>query len=310
MAREPRPFDEPEAPSSTTFYFVKEAVRRTWTSKRTSFVAISMTAMSLLIVGSFMLVAENLQQAVLRWQGTSHVNVYFDPDATPVQMAAVQRYLAAHADLRRFRFVTREEAMARFKSYFANVSGLVAELDTNPFPPSFEIDVTPATIQSRAFEHEMQQLRGLAGIEQVQFDWEWLTKLRRLAGIINIAGVIAGGILAIAAAFTIANVIRLTMLVYHEEIDIMRLVGATERIIRGPFLYEGILQGLIGGAVAAGILYAIFVLARGTLAPASSLLWGFLFTTFLPWPKIAALVIGGTLAGWFGSWLSVRERTD
>ena len=62
----------------------------------------------------------------------------------------------------------------------------------------------------------------------------------------NIAGIIAGGILAIAAAFTIANVIRLTMLLYREEIDIMRLVGATERMIRGPFLIEGILQGFIG----------------------------------------------------------------
>ncbi|HEY8713168.1 MAG TPA: FtsX-like permease family protein, partial [Thermoanaerobaculia bacterium] len=124
------------------------------------------------------------------------------------------------------------------------------------------------------------------------------------------AGVIAGGILAIAAAFTIANVIRLTMMLYREEIDIMRLVGATERIIRGPFVFEGILQGLAGGAVAVVILYAVFHAARHALAPASSLLWGFLFTTFLPWQKIVALILGGTFAGWFGSWLSVRERTE
>jgi cell division transport system permease protein len=308
MAREFRHLDEPEVPSTTTAYFLKEAARRTWTSKRSSFVAVSMIAMSLLILGTFMLVAENLEQAVLRWQGTSRVNVYFDTDATPAQIHAVQQYLAAHADLRRNRFVTREQALARFKSYFANVSGIVAELDENPFPPSFDVEVTPQTIQSRTFEHEMQQLRGLAGVEEVQFDWEWLTKLRRLVGIINIAGVIAGGILAIAAAFTIANVIRLTMMLYREEINIMRLVGATERIIRGPFVYEGILQGLIGGVIAAGLLFVIFIAARRTLAPVNSLLYGFLFTTFLPWQKIAALIAGGTLAGWIGSWLSVRER--
>jgi cell division transport system permease protein len=308
MAREFRNLDEPDVPSSTTTYFLKEAVRRIWTSKRTSFVAISMIAMSLLILGTFMLIAENLQQAVLRWQGTSRVNVYFDPDATPQQMAAVETYLAAHSDLRRFKFVSRTEALARFRSYFANVSELVAQLDENPFPPSYEIDVTPATIQSRTFEHEMGQLRGLSGIEQVQFDWEWLARLRRLVGIINIIGIIAGGILAIAAAFTIANVIRLTMMLYREEIDIMRLVGATERIIRGPFLFEGILQGLIGGTAAVVVLFGLFTAARQTLAPANSLLWGFLFTTFLPWQKIVALIVGGTIAGWFGSWLSVRER--
>ncbi|MGZ5494135.1 MAG: cell division protein FtsX, partial [Thermoanaerobaculia bacterium] len=301
--------DEPEVPSSTTTYFLKEAVRRIWTSKRSSFVAISMIAMSLLILGTFMLLAENLQQAVLRWQGTSRVNVYFDPDATPQQIAAVETYLTAHSDLRRYKFVSRTQALARFKSYFANVSELVAQLDENPFPPSYEIDVTPSTIQSRTFEHEMAQLRGLGGIEQVQFDWEWLARLRRLVGIINIIGLIAGGILAIAAAFTIANVIRLTMMLYREEIDIMRLVGATERIIRGPFLFEGILQGLIGGTAAVVLLFGLFTAARQTLAPANSLLWGFLFTTFLPWQKIVALIIGGTIAGWFGSWLSVRERT-
>ena len=255
-----------------------------------------------------MLIAENLEQAVLRWQGTSRVNVYFDPEATPAQIDAVRRYLAAHPDLRRNRFVTREQALARFKSYFSNVSGLVAELDGNPFPPSFEIDVTSATIQSAAFAREMQELRGIGGIEEVQFDWEWLAKLRKLVNVINIAGVIAGGILAVAAAFTIANVIRLTMVLYREEIEIMRLVGATERIIRGPFLIEGILQGTIGGVLAVGLLFAVYVTAQRAMPPASSLLWGFLFNGFLPWPKLAALVAGGMVAGWFGSWLSVRER--
>ena len=308
MARELKPLDEPEVPSTTAAYFVKEAARRTWTSKRSSFVAISMIAISLLILGAVLIVAENLQQAVLRWQGTSRVNIYFETDAAPAQIDAVRRYLAAHQDLRRNRFVTREQALVRFRSYFANASGLVAELDENPFPPSFEVDVTPATIQSAAFGHEMQQLRGLGGIEEVQFDWEWLGKIRRLVGIINLAGIVAGGILAVAAVFTIANVIRLTMMLYREEVGIMRLVGATERIIRGPFIFEGILQGLIGGVIAVAGLLALFIAAQRTLAPANSLLYGFLFTTFLPWQKIAALIAGGTLAGWIGSWLSVRER--
>jgi cell division transport system permease protein len=310
MARELRHLDEPEVPSSTATYFFKEALRRIWTSKRSSFVAISMIAMSLLILGTFMLVAENLQQAVLRFQGTSRVNIYFDPDATPAQIAAVQQYLAAHADLRSSHFVTREQALQRFKSYFSNVAELASQVDENPFPSSFEVDVTPATTQSRNFEHEVGQLRAMPGIEQVQFDWEWLSRVKRLVGIINFAGVIAGGILAIAAAFTIANVIRLTMMLYREEIGIMRLVGATERIIRGPFIFEGILQGLIGGTAAVVLLWALFTAARHALAPANSLLLGFLVTTFLPWPKIAALLLGGTFAGWFGSWLSVRERNE
>ena len=301
---------EPEIPSNTFSYFFREAVRRIWVSKRTSFVAVAMIAISLLTVGAFLLIAENLGRAAAEWQGKSRVVVYLAPEATPQQIASIDRHFAADRTLAKRRFVTREEALARFKKYFANLSEVVGQLDANPFPPSFEIDVTPALAQSRAFTAQMNAIRTLPGVDQVQYDWEWIARLRRLIQIINLVGLIAGGVLAVAAAFTIANVIRLTMMLYREEIEIMRLVGATERIIRGPFLIEGFLQGLIGGCLAVLLLLALFEAGRRTLAPSSSILWGFLFIGFLPWQKIAALIAGGMLAGWLGSWLSVRARPE
>lgn len=289
-------------------FFFREALRRIWVSKRTSFLAISMIAISLFILGACLLIAENLERAVERWQGKSRATVYFDSEATPDQLHGVDTFLAQHSDLRSRRFITREQALARFKSMFTNLNDVVDQLDENPFPASFEIDVAPQAMQSRTFADEIGALRKLPGVDDVQFDWQWLTRLRHLVDIVNIAGLVAGGILAIAAAFTIANVIRLTMLMYREEIEIMRLVGATERIIRGPFLLEGIIQGTIGGAVAVGLLFGVFVLTRRAIAAPQSLLWSFLLSGFLTWQKTAALIAGGTLAGWIGSWLSVRER--
>lgn len=90
----------------------------------------------------------------------------------------------------------------------------------------------------------------------------------------------------------------------------MRLVGATERIIRGPFVVEGLLQGIIGGAIAVGLLFAAFVGLRHMLAPSNSLVWGFLFAGFLRWEKLLALVAGGMIAGYLGSWLSARETPE
>jgi cell division transport system permease protein len=299
---------EPEVPSNTFSYFLREALRRIWVSKRTSFVAVAMIAISLLIVGLFLLVAENLGRAAEEWQGKSRVIVYLDPNATPQQMQTIEQFLSTRKEFARRRLVSREEALARFKSYFANLSEVVGQLDENPFPPSYEIEIDPRIAQSRAFLQNMGTLRVMSGVDQVQYDWEWIARLRRVVNVINIAGLVAGGVLAIAAAFTIANVIRLTMMLYREEIEIMRLVGATERIIRGPFLIEGFLQGTIGAIVAIALLYAGYEAARRALAPSASILWGFLFTGFLPWQKIAGLVAGGMLAGWFGSWLSVRER--
>jgi cell division transport system permease protein len=299
---------EPEVPSNAFSYFLREAIRRIWVSKRTSFVAVTMIAISLVIVGLFLLVAENLGRAAEEWQGKSRVIVYFEPEATPQQIAAVDRWLASRAELSRRHFVTREEALRRFQTWFSNLSEVVGQFEENPFPASFEIDVDPRVAQSRPFVQGVGALRGMSGVDQVQYDWEWIARLRKLVQVINVAGLLAGGILAIAAAFTIANVIRLTMMLYREEIEIMRLVGATERIIRGPFLIEGFLQGTLGGLLAVAVLFAGYEAARRSLAPTSSMLWSFLFTGFLPWQKVAALVAGGMLAGWFGSWLSVRDR--
>jgi cell division transport system permease protein len=301
---------EPAQPPSAFRYFLREAFRRMWISKRTSFVAVSMIAISLLILGAFLLLSENLQRAITRWQGNSRVNIYMEPEASGSQIEAVQSYLRSSVSLAHYSFITRDAALRRFKSYFTNLAEVVGQLDENPFPASFECQVSPKTIQSAAFQRDIRIIRRTAGVEEVQFDWEWVNRLKRLVNIVNAIGFIAGGILAVAAAFTIANVIRLTMLLYREEIEIMRLVGATEQIIRGPFLIEGLIQGTVGGCVAVGLLYAFFELCRKLLVPSNAMLWSFLFVGFLPWPKIVGLVAGGTAAGYFGSWLSVREQRD
>lgn len=308
-----RPFvaarEEPDVPSGTVSWFFREALRRIWVSKRTSFVAITMISISLLIVGAFVLLADSLERAAEQWQGKSRVIIYMDPHATPEQMQAVDRFLASKPELSRRRVVSREEALARFRKWFSNIAEVVGQLEGNPFPASYEVEVAPSLAQSSVFHQDITSLRAIGGVDQVQYDWEWIERLHRLVGIINLIGLVAGGILSIAAAFTIANVIRLTMILYREEVEIMRLVGATERIIRGPFIIEGILQGTAGGIVAVALLFTLYETARRTLAPSGSILWGFLFTGFLPWEKIAALIAGGMVAGFVGSWLSVRDKS-
>ena len=288
-------------------YFFREASRRIWVSKRTSSVAILMIALALTILGAFLLVAENLTTAVDRWQGKSRVTIYFAPDATDASILAVRRRLEADPALQNHAFVSREEALARFRESFSGLSGVLDELDENPLPPSFEVEVTSATVQGSEFNKQMGAIRAMPQVEEVQFDWLWVAKLRRLVRMINTAGMIIGGILALAAAFMIANVIRLTMYAHREEVEIMRLVGATERTIRGPFLLEGLLHGVIGGILAVAILYAAFSGARYFAVQQNATLWSSVILTFLPWTKGLALVAGGMLAGLIGSWLSLRE---
>src|SRR6185369_13525754 len=133
---------EPNVPSNTITYFLKEAVRRTWTSKRTSFVAIAMIAISLFVLGCFLLLSENLQRAVERWQGHSRVTVYLNSEITPDEQRGVDAFLASHKEL----------ALARFRSYFTNLAEVAGNLEENPFPPSYEIELQPGIAQSAGFE--------------------------------------------------------------------------------------------------------------------------------------------------------------
>ncbi|MHB8998918.1 MAG: cell division protein FtsX [Thermoanaerobaculia bacterium] len=300
-----------EAPSAGTLgYFFREAIRRLWIARRTSFIAVAMITIALLTLGGFLLVSENLSKAIDGMTGSSRVTVYLEPGLLADDLQALESWFAARPEFAKRRLVPREEAMERFKSHFSNLSGIVDELGENPFPASFEITVTEATVQSPGFDDQIAALMRLRGVDDVQFDWRWIARLRQLVHIINVVGGVAGGILTIAAAFTIASVIRLTMVLYREEIDIMRLVGATEKIVRGPFLAEGFLQGVIGGLLALTLLYAGFEGARRLVGPSTVLIWNFLFVTFLPWWKSAALVGGGIAAGMVGTWLSLRDYSE
>jgi cell division transport system permease protein len=307
-----RPRDEePVVESRSTIgYFFREAIRRMWVSKRTSFVAVVMIAVALLILGSFLLIGTNLEAAVEQWQEHSRLTIYLRGDAGTEAVDSLRKEIEAFEPFAEQRFVSRDEALERFKSWFSELALVVDEIDENPFPASFEIEVPRATIDSPEFTGQLESLRRHPAVDDVQFDWEWIARLRRLVGVLTLAGWIAGAVLGLAAAFTIANVIRLTMFLYREEVDIMRLVGATERIIRGPFLVEGMLQGLIGGIMAIGILFGLFAAGREFLAPSGSLIWGFLFQRFLPWQTLAILVSAGMAAGLFGSWVSVREWSE
>jgi cell division transport system permease protein len=294
-------------PESAFVFFTREALRRVWRARRTSSVAVAMITIALFILGVFLLVAENMQRSVEVWEGTAKVSVYLKPEATDEGIAQVDAALAKNPMFIKRSFVSREKALERFRAHFSSLTSVVDQLDENPFPPSFEVDVTEATIDDARFNDGVRAIRSLSAVDDVQFDWQWIAKVKGIVRLLMLIGLIAGGILAVAAAFTTANVIRLSMILYREEISIMRLVGASERMIRGPFLLQGFLQGTIGGLVAVAMLFGAFVAGRAAVQSTPSVLWDFIFVTFLPWTKLAYVILGGMFAGLLGSWMSLSE---
>ncbi|HUO85558.1 MAG TPA: permease-like cell division protein FtsX [Thermoanaerobaculia bacterium] len=299
--------EENVRPMGTFGYFFMEASRRLWISRRNSLVAIAMIVFSLFILGTFLLISENLGRAVDQQRGRSRMVIYLHQDATEDQIADLRSRISGERSMRNPVFISSDEAVERFRQSFPSLASVLGELEDQPFPASFEVTVSEEAIGSRAFYDRVGTIRDHPAVDDLQFDWEWVNKLRELVRMINLTGIVVGGILGIAAVFMIANVIRLTMVLYREEIGVMRLVGATETIIRGPFMVEGLLQGTLGGLCAAALLAGAYFGGKRLLDPAHAFVWDILLQDFLSLPKLAAITLAGILAGVLGSWLAVRE---
>lgn len=297
-------------PLGSLRWMIAEAMRRLWLSKRNTIAATGMIAVALTLLGVFLLVAENLSRAVERQTGSTQITVYLEPGASAGEQAGVRALLSSTRETSRFIFVSPEQARERFRESFPQLAALSAELDENPFPGSFEVVIPEEWIDSRGYYEQMAALQQQSGVDEVQLNWEWIARLRSLVRTIRVVGLVFGLALSIAAAFMIANVIRLTIVLYRQEIGIMRLVGATETMVRVPFLIEGLIQGLLGGAVAVTILALLFHFGPGWLDPEGALLLAPLFSTFLPPLVIGAMLAAGGAAGLAGSWAAVRAKSE
>jgi cell division transport system permease protein len=202
--------------------------------------------------------------------------------------------------------VSAAQARQRFERYFPSVADLVQGWGEEPLPASFEVAFDPGKVDTAAFEAWQRRLRALPQVGMVDDDRDWVRQLEEALQVIGAVGLALVAVLMLAAIFTIASVIRLTAYLYREEIGIMRLVGATELFIRGPFYVEGLLQGLLGGALAVAGLYVAYLL----VVPSSPGTWlaGALTGSFLEPRDQALLVLLGAIAGLAGAVASLRRE--
>jgi cell division transport system permease protein len=206
------------------------------------------------------------------------------------------------------RRVSPEDARARFSTWWKSLGPAARSLPGNPFPASIEMELDPASVSSEALPPFLRLLAAHRATEEVQFDVEWIRRLRGAVSLTRLTGVVLALLLTLGAAFTIANVVRLTILLHRDEIEILRLVGAPEFLIRGPYLLGGLVQGLLGALVALALLWAVTRAILAWVAATKNALLGVFAVRFLPASACLLLVAFGLAAGLLGGLLAVRRR--
>jgi cell division transport system permease protein len=288
-------------------YFVSEAAASLWRGRKAAILSVLTIAGGLFVLGFFLVLNSNLQRLVGRWTESAELSVYLKDDATPEQLRVVDDLISGSGLATEREYISKDQAVARFKQDFPDLAGATSRLETNPFPASFEIRLKPEVREAGgAVDNLATTMAGLGGVADVRYDRRWLTRLNSVVRLLRALGFGVILLLAFASALTVANVVRLAASAREDEIEIMTLVGAPLAYVRGPFIVEGVLQGGVGALVAIVLLWLAFAAANARYGATAAQAVGLGAITFLPWSLGFLIVGGGMLLGCLGGLIVAR----
>ena len=290
-------------------YFLNEASASLLRGWRSAILAVLTIAAGMFVLGFFLIVNTNLQQLVNRWTQAAELSVYLKDDATPQQVQVIDDLVQKSGLAAQREFVSKADAAKRFTDDFPDLAVAARGLNRNPFPASFEVRLAePASDQTGpALDGLAAALANAPGVADVRYDRRWLNRLTAAIRFARGVGLLVIVMLAVAAALTVANVVRLAANARRDEIEIMQLVGAPLGYIRGPFVTEGVLQGGVGALAALALLWGIFVVARARYGAIAAEALGVQTLTFLPVELCLLLLAGGMLLGCLGGFAVARS---
>jgi cell division transport system permease protein len=286
-------------------YFFEEAFTSLWRSRLMNTLSVGTIAVSLFVLGAFLALAGSLNEVVQRWTQKVQVVFYLEDGIEERVRASLENQLGQDPAVEGLVRVSRQEALDRFRSLFHDLRALPDDLGENPFPASLEVSLKADRQSPAEVERLVRAFEKAPGVQEVQYDLLWIERLATGARLVRGVGAFLGGVLVLAGVFTISNVIRLTVYARGDELDIMRLVGATQAYVKGPFVVEGMIQGGLGGLLSVGFLWLAVRWLTRDLAAGSEILGRASFA--LPAGLSTLLVAGGMAVGVVGSLVSLRR---
>ena len=283
-------------------YFVAQALRNVYHNRAIHAVGLGTVVVSLLIFGTFLLVFFNVSEWMAGWGHSVSFSVYLDNDISREQKDAVSGFIESLPGAEITRFISRDEALRELKNTLGAYEGLLEGLSGNPLPASFEVSMNDPR-GTEDVDALKDRIAGLGGVEEVQFSEDWMQRFQGLMEMVRLAGVVIGALLSVGILFLVTNSIKLTIYSRRDEIEILKLVGATDWFVKIPFLLEGMIQGLLGGLIALGILFAGYMVLSTKKMQFLGL--AVLEFNFIPHEYAVALCLASVVLGLAGSFIAV-----
>lgn len=274
-----------------------------------SSITIGIISICLFLVGGYLLLTHNLQGVFENWKSQVRITIYLRDGFPEKDILDFQDRLSSLPEVHSVTYTSKSQALEEFGTMLGKDRFLIEGLDHNPLPASLRI--TPAQ-PYRSVEGVNAILAAVGDdplVQDIQYGQDWLDRLDRLFGLLDLGAIALGLTLSLAAVFIISNTIKITVMARKDELEIMRYVGATEGFIRMPFLVEGVIQGMAGAVLSLVLLAGVHALLvnRSDQPLLTMLNMGSL--TFLPPSSIVAILLGGMVLGGLGSLASVGKHS-
>ncbi|MGD8414546.1 MAG: permease-like cell division protein FtsX [Candidatus Latescibacterota bacterium] len=279
-------------------YLVNEAFRTIQRHKGVTTISVIIMSLSLLMLAVFLLATDNLLKVIGQTEQEMRVYVYLKDSVQEQQIQTLHRKLLSMDEAATVVFVSREEALDEFRGDLPEEDAeLLDALETNPLPNSFWINLKNEYRDKVSLEHFAGQVSQLGGVEEVRYGKDFVDKFSRIIRGVYYVDAIVGFIVILSAIFIISNAVRLTVISRRKNIEILKLVGATNRFITTPFIIEGALQGGIAAVVSLALLFALTLASRRVVPDLS----------FFSADKTAVYLLTCVLIGSLGSFTALRR---
>lgn len=283
------------------------AANNLWQFRVRNVFSVTIICLSFLFLGIFLALSNNLRQTAENLSSNMVMTFFLEKGLTESEVGQLEARLRQSHHVAGIRYISAEKALERFRQNFPELQSILDNLKANPFPASLEATLAKESSSSPDVLAFIQTARGIEGIEDVQFNRDWIEKMQSLSRLAKAVGFFLGGILILASFFIISNVIKLNVFARKNEIEILRLVGATNLFIRIPFILEGIVLGILGSALSLALLFLVIKAFPLYLGSSLGALQQLLSLRSLTTGQSLWLVAGGAAIGILGSVTSVSR---
>jgi cell division transport system permease protein len=286
-----------------------EALRDLRRAGRVALSAILLIALSLAALGAFWLLSSNLGQAVDHFRGRMKIVVYLKREPSTAESGALVERVRRMPGVGTVRYVGKSEALGTLRQVLGKDAAVADSLPQNPLPASLEITPTAEGATVEGTRALVTRLATLPETDEVGGGLEWMDRFAQVQRLLWMFGLAVGTVLAGAAILTVATATALVLHVRRDEMEIMRLVGAPEHVVRLPLLMQGMMQGLIGSVLAVWVLVGCYAIVGPRAEPLVTETLGIPKLTFLRPLNLVGLMVAGTMLGGLGGWLA-RGRAE